>query len=129
VFDRTYEFVQKAKLESPYFSILTPYPGTRLYQRLLAEGRIIDRDWSNYNTNNVVFAPRGMSAPAALRRLLPAAERGAHRSRPSRNGSGDDGESQLLAAHELRVPAIHQEADRPRAGVPAVEATGRARPR
>jgi len=62
VFDRTYEFVQRAKLESPYFSILTPYPGTRLYQRLLAEGRIIDRDWSNYNTNNVVYAPRGMSA-------------------------------------------------------------------
>ena len=62
VFDRTYEFVQKAKLESPYFSILTPYPGTRLYQRLLAEGRIIDRDWSNYNTNNVVYTPRGLSA-------------------------------------------------------------------
>jgi radical SAM superfamily enzyme YgiQ (UPF0313 family) len=62
VFDRTYEFVQRAKLESPYFSILTPYPGTRLYQRLLAEGRILDRDWSNYNTNNVVYAPRGMSA-------------------------------------------------------------------
>ena len=62
VFDRTYEFVQHAKLESPYFSILTPYPGTRLYQRLLAEGRIVDRDWSNYNTNNVVYIPRGMSA-------------------------------------------------------------------
>ena len=62
VFDQTYEFVQKAKLESPYFSILTPYPGTRLYQRLLAEGRIIDRDWSNYNTNNVVYEPRGMTA-------------------------------------------------------------------
>jgi len=62
VFDRTYEFVQKAKLESPYFSILTPYPGTRLYQRLMAEGRIIDRDWSNYNTNNVVYTPRGLSA-------------------------------------------------------------------
>jgi radical SAM superfamily enzyme YgiQ (UPF0313 family) len=62
VFERTYEFVQKAKLESPYFSILTPYPGTRLYQRLCAEGRIIDRDWSNYNTNNVVYEPRGMTA-------------------------------------------------------------------
>jgi radical SAM superfamily enzyme YgiQ (UPF0313 family) len=62
VFDRTYEFVQKAKLESPYFSILTPYPGTRLYRRLEAEGRIVDRDWSNYNTNNVVYEPRGMSA-------------------------------------------------------------------
>jgi radical SAM superfamily enzyme YgiQ (UPF0313 family) len=62
VFDRTYEFVQKAKLESPYFSILTPYPGTRLYQRLDGEGRIFDTDWSNYNTNNVVYQPKGMTA-------------------------------------------------------------------
>lgn len=62
VFDRTYEFVQQAKVEAPYFSILTPYPGTRLYQRLLAAGRITDRNWSNYNTNNVVYEPRGMTA-------------------------------------------------------------------
>jgi radical SAM superfamily enzyme YgiQ (UPF0313 family) len=62
VFDRTYDFVQKAKLESPYFSILTPYPGTRLHQRLAWEGRIIDRDWSNYNTNTVVYRPQGMTA-------------------------------------------------------------------
>jgi len=62
VFDRTYEFVQKAKLESPYFSILTPYPGTRLYQNLAGEGRIIDPDWSNYNTNTVVYQPKGMTA-------------------------------------------------------------------
>jgi radical SAM superfamily enzyme YgiQ (UPF0313 family) len=62
VFDRTYEFVQKAKLESPYFSILTPYPGTRLYRKLAAEGRITDHNWSNYNTNNVVYRPEGMTA-------------------------------------------------------------------
>jgi len=62
VFDRTYEFVQKAKLESPYFSILTPYPGTRLYARLSGDGRIIDHDWSNYNTNTVVYRPQGMTA-------------------------------------------------------------------
>lgn len=62
VFDRTYEFVQQAKLESPYFSILTPYPGTRLHRKLLGEGRIIDTDWSNYNTNNVVYQPKGMTA-------------------------------------------------------------------
>jgi len=61
VFDRTYEFVQKAKLESPYFSILTPYPGTRFYQKLAGEGRIIDHDWSNYNTNTVVYQPKGMT--------------------------------------------------------------------
>lgn len=62
VFDRTYEFVQQAKLESPYFSILTPYPGTRLYRKLSEEARITDDDWSNYNTNNVVYRPQGMSA-------------------------------------------------------------------
>jgi radical SAM superfamily enzyme YgiQ (UPF0313 family) len=61
VFDRTYDFVQKAKLESPYFSILTPYPGTRLFSKLESEGRIIDRDWANYNTNSVVYRPIGMS--------------------------------------------------------------------
>lgn len=62
VFDRTYDFVQKAKLESPYFSILTPYPGTRLFGKLAREGRITDRDWSNYNTNTVVYRPEGMTA-------------------------------------------------------------------
>jgi radical SAM superfamily enzyme YgiQ (UPF0313 family) len=61
VFERTYDFVQKAKLESPYFSILTPYPGTRLFRKLEAEGRIIDRDWANYNTNSVVYRPVGMT--------------------------------------------------------------------
>jgi radical SAM superfamily enzyme YgiQ (UPF0313 family) len=62
VFEQTYEFVQRARLESPYFSILTPYPGTRLYQMLAREGRIFDRDWSNYNTNTVVYRPEGMTA-------------------------------------------------------------------
>ena len=61
VFDRTYDFVQKARLESPYFSILTPYPGTRLFTDLDAAGRIIDRDWANYNTNSVVYRPVGMT--------------------------------------------------------------------
>ncbi len=61
VFDRTYDFVEKAKIEAPYFSILTPYPGTRLHAKLSAEGRIINRDWSDYNTNNVVSRPAGMT--------------------------------------------------------------------
>src|SRR3990167_8098062 len=60
VFDRTIEFVIKAKLDVCYFSILTPYPGTRVYSQMLQEGRIIDHDWSNYNTNHVVFKPKLM---------------------------------------------------------------------
>lgn len=66
VFERTVEFTIKAKLEMGYFSILTPYPGTGLYDKLNSEGRIIDSNWSRYNTNNVVFKPKCMSPEKLL---------------------------------------------------------------
>ncbi|MGA2279075.1 MAG: radical SAM protein [Verrucomicrobiota bacterium] len=58
VFDRTLEFVLRAKLEVAYFSILTPYPGTRLHQRLAEEGRLLSQDWSIYDANHVVYRPK-----------------------------------------------------------------------
>lgn len=58
VFDRTLEFVLRAKIEVAYFSILTPYPGTRLYNRLAREDRLLSRDWSLYDANHVVFRPK-----------------------------------------------------------------------
>ncbi len=58
VFDRTLEFVERAKIEVAYYSILTPYPGTRLYQRLSEENRLLTRDWSLYDTSHVVFRPK-----------------------------------------------------------------------
>jgi radical SAM superfamily enzyme YgiQ (UPF0313 family) len=57
VFDRTLEFVARAKLEVCYFSILTPYPGTRLHERLARVGRILTTDWSAYDTCHVVYRP------------------------------------------------------------------------
>ena len=57
-FDRTVEFVIKARLEVVYFSILTPYPGTRLHKRLKAEGRILTEDWNLYDANHVVYRPK-----------------------------------------------------------------------
>ncbi len=66
VFDKTVEFVLQAKLEVAYFSILTPYPGTRLHRRLDAEGRIINRNWSDYDANHVVFQPRQFSPDELL---------------------------------------------------------------
>ena len=42
-FDRTVEFGIDAKLTMALFAILTPYPGTALYRRLKAEGRLTDR--------------------------------------------------------------------------------------
>ncbi len=66
VFDRTLEFVIKAKLEVAFFSILTPYPGTRIYKQMLEENRLLTRNWSYYNTNNVVFRPKLMSPEKLL---------------------------------------------------------------
>ena len=54
-------------MQNATFNILTPFPGTRLYERLEAEGRILTRDWSKYNGRaDVVFQPRHMSPEALL---------------------------------------------------------------
>jgi radical SAM superfamily enzyme YgiQ (UPF0313 family) len=61
VFDRTVDFVLKAKLEVAYFSILTPYPGTRLYKRLVKEGRMLTEDWDLYDANHIVYRPKTLT--------------------------------------------------------------------
>jgi radical SAM superfamily enzyme YgiQ (UPF0313 family) len=61
VFKETVEFVQKNNIELPTFSILTPFPGTPLQDRLEQEGRIFDRDWSHYDMSHVVFRPKQMT--------------------------------------------------------------------
>ncbi len=48
-------------------SVLTPLPGTRVRRRLEAEGRLLDKPWSNYNFFGVNFVPRRIGA-AELRR-------------------------------------------------------------
>lgn len=67
IFEKTVDFAQKAKLDSAQFGILTPFPGTRLYEKLDREGRIFDRDWSKYDIEHVVFRPKLMS-PETLER-------------------------------------------------------------
>jgi radical SAM superfamily enzyme YgiQ (UPF0313 family) len=61
VFKNTLDWLVENKVETMTGHILTPYPGTRLYKRLFAEGRIIDFDPAHYNTAHVVFQPRNMS--------------------------------------------------------------------
>ncbi len=61
VFDRTIEVAERAAIDGISFSILTPYPGTRLFDRLSAEGRLLHRNWSLYNSEHVVFVPKRMS--------------------------------------------------------------------
>ncbi len=67
IFDETLDFLEATGIQNATFNILTPYPGTRLYQRLEAEGRILTRDWTKYNgRDDVVFQPRHMSPGTLL---------------------------------------------------------------
>jgi len=60
-FDRTLEFVREARLDTIHYTVLTPFPGTPLYDELDREGRILTTDWSRYDTIHAVFQPKLMS--------------------------------------------------------------------
>ncbi len=61
VFERTLEIAVENKILTASFHILTPLPGTRLFERLETEGRILHRNWSLYDTYHAVFRPRRMT--------------------------------------------------------------------
>lgn len=61
IFLKTARFAIDARIDLPRFAIVTPFPGTDLYRRLDAEGRILTRDWQRYDGQHVVFQPAQMS--------------------------------------------------------------------
>ena len=67
IFNETVDFLEQSGVQNATFNILTPFPGTRLFQRLEAEGRITSHDWGSYNSrSDVVFTPRQMSSQELL---------------------------------------------------------------
>jgi len=65
VFDRTVEWAITHGIETATFHILTPYPGTALYQRMVDQRRMTTDDWDVFDTRHVVFKPAQLS-PEAL---------------------------------------------------------------
>ncbi|MBV9124355.1 MAG: B12-binding domain-containing radical SAM protein [Planctomycetes bacterium] len=65
VFARTHEFIMANRISVPRIHILTPVPGTPLFEKLSAEGNIVSQDFSRYSGGQVVFRPRRLD-PAAL---------------------------------------------------------------
>jgi radical SAM superfamily enzyme YgiQ (UPF0313 family) len=61
VFAQTAEWIEDNRLECATFHILTPYPATPLFRQMEAEGRLLHRNWSLYDTAHAVFRPRHMS--------------------------------------------------------------------
>lgn len=61
--ERTLEFALESRLEIANFNPLTPTPGSALYDRLLAEKRLLSPKWwldPNYRYGDAIFEPRGM---------------------------------------------------------------------
>ncbi len=67
VFEATAQFTIDTRIDLPRFAILTPFPGTALYERLDREGRILSKDWELYDGQHVVFEPAQMSVGALER--------------------------------------------------------------
>lgn len=61
VFDETLRMIKELQIDLADFCVLTPFPGTPIYNKLDKEGRIITKDWSQYNLKNVVFKPKNMT--------------------------------------------------------------------
>lgn len=62
VFDHIWRFVEESGLFQVQITVLTPFPGTPLYTRLQAEGRLLDETaWEKCTLFDVNFQPKQMS--------------------------------------------------------------------
>jgi len=66
------EFTIRTKIDSVQFMILTPLPGTGLFDRLDREGRLLHKDWDYYNGMFAVFRPKHMTPEELMRRMYGA---------------------------------------------------------
>lgn len=61
IFKESFEFCKQIGIDSVEAVILIPFPGTKQFTQLEAEGRILSKDWALYDGSNVVFQPKGMT--------------------------------------------------------------------
>jgi radical SAM superfamily enzyme YgiQ (UPF0313 family) len=64
VFDRTVEWAIQQGIETATFHILTPYPTTALYERMVQQERLLHSNWDLYDTRHVVYRPAKLTSEA-----------------------------------------------------------------
>jgi radical SAM superfamily enzyme YgiQ (UPF0313 family) len=64
VFKRTVEWGVENALTTSTYHILTPYPGTELYEQMEKAGRLKTNNWDLYDTRHVVYETKNISAEA-----------------------------------------------------------------
>lgn len=58
----TQKYAKKLDIESIQFMMLTPLPGTPVFEELKDQKRLIHTDWSKYDAHHAVFEPKLMTA-------------------------------------------------------------------
>jgi radical SAM superfamily enzyme YgiQ (UPF0313 family) len=59
---RTIEFARRSGMFSAQFILLTPLPGTPLFETLREQGRLTIKDWSYFDGHHVVFRPAKLAS-------------------------------------------------------------------
>ncbi|MBI4676866.1 MAG: cobalamin B12-binding domain-containing protein [Elusimicrobia bacterium] len=65
IFRRMVDYLLEAGVEIAEFTVMTPFPGTAVFDEMKRSGRLIHEDWSRYNAEEAVFCPAKMT-PEAL---------------------------------------------------------------
>jgi radical SAM superfamily enzyme YgiQ (UPF0313 family) len=66
VTDRILSFTKDAAIDLAEFYIPTPFPGTKFGEQIVAENRLLHRNYSLWNHANVVFRPKNFSEAELL---------------------------------------------------------------
>ena len=57
----TKDFIERNKISVPRFYILTPFPGTRFFDQIKEEGRLVNNDIYSYDGTSAVYRPKNMT--------------------------------------------------------------------
>lgn len=71
----TARFAREEGIDSVQFLVLTPLPGTELFEEYDRQDRLLTRDWSLYDTHHAVFQPARMSSYALMTETFEAMAR------------------------------------------------------
>jgi radical SAM superfamily enzyme YgiQ (UPF0313 family) len=61
VFDQIVHFALENRLETAFVLILTPMPGTKIFEEMKSQNRIFSHNWLDYDQGTVTFFPKNMT--------------------------------------------------------------------
>jgi radical SAM superfamily enzyme YgiQ (UPF0313 family) len=60
-FERTLRFLDRARIDAVQVNVMTPLPGTPLFETFERQGRVLDRDYARYDFRHCVIRPERMT--------------------------------------------------------------------